>query len=79
MNTYRTAQVAAIVGVHPNTVRLYEQLDLIPKTERRPNGYRIYTDFHIQQFKLARLAFQVEVLQNGLRKKICLLYTSRCV
>ena len=70
MNTYRTAQVAAIVGVHPNTVRLYEELALIPKPERRPNGYRIYTDFHIQQFKLARLAFQVEVLQNGLRKKI---------
>lgn len=70
MNTYRTSQVAAIVGVHPNTVRLYEKLDLIPKPERRPNGYRIYTDFHIEQFKLVRLAFQVEVLQNGLRKKI---------
>lgn len=70
MNTYRTAEVARIIGIHPNTVRLYEQLGLIPKPERASNGYRIFTDFHIEQFKLARLALQVEVLQNGLRKKI---------
>lgn len=70
MNTYKTAEVAAIIGIHPNTVRLYEELELIPKPERRPNGYRIFTDFHIEQFRLARLAFEVEVLQNGLRKKI---------
>ncbi|MGN0808333.1 MAG: MerR family transcriptional regulator [Christensenellales bacterium] len=70
MKTYRTAEVACIIGVHPNTVRLYEKLGLIPKPERKPNGYRIFTDFHIEQFKLVRLALQVEVLQNGLRKKI---------
>lgn len=70
MNTYRTAEVASIIGIHPNTVRLYEELGFIPKPERKSNGYRIFTDFHIEQFKLARLALQVEVLQNGLRKKI---------
>ena len=70
MNTYRTAEVASIIGIHPNTVRLYEELGLIPKPKRQPNGYRVFTDFHIEQFRLARLALQVEVLQNGLRKKI---------
>lgn len=70
MRTYRTAELAAIIGIHPNTVRLYEELELIPKPERRPNGYRIFTEFHLEQFRLARLAFQIEVLQNGLRKKI---------
>lgn len=70
MNTYKTADVAAIIGVHPNTVRLYEEWEMIPKAKRQPNGYRVFTDFHIEQFKLARLAFQIEVLQNGLRKKI---------
>ena len=68
--TYKTAEVAAIIGVHPNTVRLYEKLKLIPKPERLANGYRIFTDFHLCQCRLIRLAFQVEVLQNGLRKKI---------
>lgn len=70
MTTYKTAEVAAIIGIHPNTVRLYEKLKLIPKPERLPNGYRVFTDFHIWQCRLIRLAFQVEVLQNGLRKKI---------
>lgn len=70
MNTYKTAEVAAIIGIHPNTVRLYEKLKLIPKPERLSNEYRVFTDFHIEQCKLIRLAFQVEILQNGLRKKI---------
>lgn len=69
MNTYTTAGVAKVVGVHPNTVRLYEEWGLIPPTERKSNGYRIFTDFHLEQAKLVRIAFQVEVLQNGLRKK----------
>jgi DNA-binding transcriptional MerR regulator len=70
MNTYKTAEVAAVIGVHPNTVLLYEEWKMIPKAKRQSNGYRVFTDFHIEQFRLARLAFQIEVLQNGLRKKI---------
>jgi DNA-binding transcriptional MerR regulator len=69
-NIYKTAEVAKRVGVHSNTVRLYEKLELIPKANRLPNGYRVFTDYHIEQFSLARTAFKVEVLQNGLRKKI---------
>ena len=69
MNTYITSEVAKIIGVHPNTVRMYEQWGLIPPAERKPNGYRMFTEFHIEQFRLARIAFQIEVLQNGLRKK----------
>lgn len=75
MATYKTAEVAAMIGVHPNTVRLYEKMKLIPKPERLSNGYRVFTDFHIWQCKLIRLAFQVEVLQNGLRKKIVRMVT----
>lgn len=70
MKFYKTAEVAKIIGVHPNTVRLYEELALIPRPQRAPNGYRIFTDLHLDVFRLARLAFQIVVLQNGLRKKI---------
>lgn len=69
-NMYKTSEVAKIIGVHPNTVRLYEDLELIPKANRLSNGYRIFNDYHIEQFNLARTALKVEVLQNGLRKKI---------
>lgn len=69
MNTYKTYEVAALIGVHVNTVRLYEKCKLIPKAQRQSNGYRTFTDLHIEQFRLARAALQVEVLQNGLRKR----------
>lgn len=67
---YKTAEVAAIIGIHPNTVRLYEEWGLISKPERQENGYRVFTSLHIRQIQLARTAFQIEILQNGLRKKI---------
>lgn len=67
-NTYKTSEVARAIGIHPNTVRLYEELELIPKPERRQNGYRVFTDFHLEQFRLARTALKIEVLQSGLRK-----------
>ncbi|SHH57435.1 MerR family transcriptional regulator [Virgibacillus chiguensis] len=70
MYTYKTSQIAELIGIHPNTVRLYEDLGLIPKPKRQANGYRIFTDHHVEQFRLARRAFQIEVLQNGLRKKM---------
>lgn len=68
--TYTTSQVAKIIGIHPNTVRLYEELELIPKPLRKPNGYRVFTQIHIDQFRLARTALQIEVLQHGLRKNM---------
>ena len=30
MKTYKTSEVAAAIGIHPNTVRLYEEWGLIP-------------------------------------------------
>lgn len=65
---YRTGQVARMMGVHPNTVRLYESLGLISPAKRQANGYRCFNDDHILQFRIARLAFRSEVLQNGLRR-----------
>src|SRR5665648_39282 len=70
MNTYSTKEIARLIGIHPNTVRRYEELGLISKPKRQANGYRVFTDIHIGQFRLARTAFQVEVLQNGLRKEV---------
>lgn len=49
---------------------MYEDLGLIPKPLRKANGYRIFSNIHIDQFKLARTAFKIEVLQSGLRKRI---------
>lgn len=69
MHIYQTSQIAKLVGVHPNTVRLYEEWQFISKPTRRANGYRVYTDEHINQIYLLKTALRGEVLQNGLRKR----------
>jgi DNA-binding transcriptional MerR regulator len=51
-----TAKMAKAVGCHPNTVRVYEQWGFLPPIPRSPTGYRLYTESHLQQMRLARTA-----------------------
>lgn len=67
INAYSTGQVAKITGIHPNTVRLYEEWGLIHKPERKANGYRVFNDIHIMQIELLKKALQITVMQAGLR------------
>lgn len=67
--TYCTSEVAKIIGVHPNTVRLYEKVGFITKPHYKKNGYREFTELQIDQMKLGRVALKSELVQNGLRKK----------
>ncbi len=53
---YRTSEIARLVGVHPNTVRMYETWGFMPPVPRAPNGYRLYTREHLDQLRMARLA-----------------------
>lgn len=66
--TYTTSQIAKSAGLHPNTVRKYEEWGLIQKPLRKPNGYRIFTDIHLKQIALLRKAFQIEVMQAAFQK-----------
>ena len=56
--TLRTSEVATAVGVHPNTVRLYEAWGFLPPVPRSPSGYRLFTEAHLDQMRLARTALQ---------------------
>jgi len=55
--TFRTSELAREVGIHPNTVRRYIEWGLIPPVERLPNGYRIFTQRHLDCLRLARLVY----------------------
>jgi DNA-binding transcriptional MerR regulator len=50
--------VAKAAGVHANTVRLYEQWGFLPKIPRSPAGYRLFTEDHVEQMRLARSALR---------------------
>jgi len=52
----RTSDIAQAVGVHPNTVRLYETWGFLPPIRRSPSGYRLFTQDHLDQMRLARTA-----------------------
>jgi DNA-binding transcriptional MerR regulator len=52
----RTADIARAAGVHPNTVRMYEEWGFLPPVTRSANNYREYTRYHVEQMRLARLA-----------------------
>ena len=54
----RTSDIAREVGVHPNTVRLYEQWGFLPPIPRSHSGYRLFTTDHLDQMRLARTALQ---------------------
>ncbi len=66
---YRTKEIAARVGVHPNTVRIYEEWGYISAVPRGDNGYRMYSDLHFFQLKIARVAFRCEIVQGRIRAK----------
>ncbi|MBN1886786.1 MAG: MerR family transcriptional regulator [Thermoflexales bacterium] len=52
----RTSDIAQAVGVHPNTVRLYEAWGFLPPVRRSAGGYRLFTECHLDQMRLARTA-----------------------
>jgi DNA-binding transcriptional MerR regulator len=64
----RTSDIAAAVGVHPNTVRLYEQWGFLPPIPRSPSGYRLFTQDHLEQMRLARMAIHGPWPGSNIRK-----------
>jgi DNA-binding transcriptional MerR regulator len=55
---FYTAEIANAVGIHPNTVRLYEELGFLPPIPRSASGYRLFTQAHLEQMRLARIALK---------------------
>jgi DNA-binding transcriptional MerR regulator len=60
----RTSQIAKDLGVHVNTIRLYEADGLLPAIPRAPNGYRQYTIMHLEQARLAHLSLRWPYLND---------------
>ncbi len=54
----KTSDIAKLVGVHANTVRLYEARGFLSPVPRSKRGYRLFTVLHLEQMRLAHLALK---------------------
>ncbi len=59
--------MAATLGIHPNTIRMYERLGFIATPARRPNGYRVLTDVHLAQLRICRTIFGCPYANRAIR------------
>lgn len=74
----RTSDVARVVGIHPNTVRLYESMGFLPPVPRGSNGYRLFSEVHLDQLRLVRLATRCTWLGGGIRRTaLAVIFASR--
>jgi DNA-binding transcriptional MerR regulator len=64
----RTSDIAHAVGIHPNTVRLYEAWGFLPPVPRARNGYRRFSERHLEQVRLVRLALRCTWQGGQIRK-----------
>ena len=64
----RTSEIARAVGVHPNTVRIYEVWGFLPAIPRTASGYRKFNPGHLDQMILARMAMQFTWLGGEIRQ-----------
>ncbi len=55
----RSGDVARLTGVSADTVRHYERLGILPKTQRTEGGYRLYDPGAVQRVQLAQRAVQL--------------------
>jgi len=63
-----TNDIAKAIGVHPNTVRMYEVWGFLPPIPRGLNGYRLYTAAHLDQMRLARTALHGQWPGRNIRR-----------
>ena len=50
----KIGEVAHKAGVSIDTIRFYERRGVLPRPERRPSGYRVYTPATVERIQLAR-------------------------
>lgn len=63
MKTYSTSEIARIMGLHRNTIILYEKWGYISPVARKENGYRVYNETHLNEMKLIRIALRGELIK----------------
>ena len=66
----KIGELARSARVNIDTVRFYERRGVLPRPERQPSGYRVYTEATVERLRLARalqsLGFTLDEVVNAL-------------
>ena len=76
----RTSDLARAVGVHPNTVRLYEEWGMLPPIPRTPSGYRKFDESTVDRLTFIQRAKELGFTLNEIKELLALRVerSSRC-
>ena len=66
---YTTKEIADLFKIHTNTVRFYEKMKYLSPVRRKENGYRVFTERHINQLSIIKLIYLKEWPGKNLRSK----------
>lgn len=71
MTAMTRGKLAARANCHPETIRYYEQVGLLPSPPRSPGGHRLYEETHWRRLvfiqRSRRLGFSIEEVTGLLR------------
>ena len=62
------SEAARALGVHPNTIRFYEETGLIPEAHRNSAGYRRYDQADLDRLAFIRRARRLNISLNDIRE-----------
>src|SRR5688572_8792507 len=67
----KIGEVARRAGVSVDTVRFYERRGVLPSAERRPSGYRMFSESTVERIRMARdlqdLGFTLDEIIDALQ------------
>lgn len=68
----RIGELSERLGLNPKTIRYYESIGLLPEPERRPSGYRIYTESDIDRVAFIKTAQRLGITLDEIREILAL-------
>ncbi|MBF0786056.1 MerR family transcriptional regulator [Muribacter muris] len=65
---FKKGQLSRITGIHLETIRYYEKIGLLTEPQRAENGYRLFTQAHINELNFIKtcrtLGFSIEEIRQ---------------
>jgi MerR family Zn(II)-responsive transcriptional regulator of zntA len=75
-DVYPIREIAAKIGVQPESIRYYERIGLLPKARRTNAGYRVFTREHLERVELIKKMQTLGFSLREIREMLELKFTS---